>query len=314
MHSLEWDDLRIVLTVARDGSLSAAARTLGVTHSTVFRRLNEIEARVGVRLFDRFRDGYSPTSAGEAMAAVAARVGDEIAEIERRLSGQDLRPSGNVRVTTTDTIGALLIRHLPGLRRAHPGIHLEIAISNAVSNLGRREADIALRPTSRPQPMLIGRKIAGIAHAIYGSREYLAKHKAKALAAQDWIGLDEGLNDTVIGEWMRKNVPEDRCSCHVDALPALRDAACAGLGLALLPCYVGDTTPDLRRVVQKPLVEPRSALWLLTHADLRRTARIRATMDFLATALGRDRGLFEGTTTGAKKSGGSTGSKRAPRD
>jgi DNA-binding transcriptional LysR family regulator len=294
MHRpLDWDELRLVLAIARERSLSGAARTLGVRHSTVFRRLGATEQKLGVRLFERFRDGYAPTSAGEATASVAARVAEDVLSLERRLSGQDLRPSGTVRITTTDTVGALLTRHLSALRAAHPEIGLEIAISNAMANLTRREADIAIRPTPEPPETLVGRRIADIAHAIYGSPDYLNRSENKDLSAHDWIGLDDALAGTAIGRWLRDNVPPVRLACRVDALPALRDVALAGLGLVLLPCYVGDMASGLRRV-RKTLPQPRSALWLLTHNDLRRTARIRAVMDFFANALAADRALLEG--------------------
>jgi DNA-binding transcriptional LysR family regulator len=300
MHNgWDWDDLRLVLAVFREGSLSGAARSLGVTHSTVFRRLGAIEERMGVRLFERFRDGYSPTPAGEAAAAAAARLEGEVLTLERKLSGQDLRPSGTVRITTTDTLSAILMRHLPTMRALHPGIRLEIAISNAMANLTRREAEIAIRPTPEPPEILVGRRVADIAHAIYGSRDYLSRHDDKDLSAHEWIGLDDSLVSTVIARWMHENLRAARIACRVDALPTLRDAAAAGLGLAMLPCYVGDLASDLCRVMPKALPEARSALWLLTHDDLKRTARIRATLDFLAKALSSERMLLEGKRRGA---------------
>jgi DNA-binding transcriptional LysR family regulator len=294
---MEWDDLRVVLAVSREGTLSGAARRLGVTHSTVFRRLGAIEKQIGARLFERFRDGYVPTPAGETAAETAARLEDEVLTLERRLSGQDLRPSGVVRITTTDTLGMILMRHLPAMRAVHPEIQFEVAISNAMANLTRREAEIAIRPTSEPPEILVGRRVADIAHAIYGSRAYLSRHEEKDPSAHDWIALDDALASTVIGRWIHENLRAAHITCRVDALPALRDAALAGLGLALLPCYLGDPAPGLRRLTQKTMTEPRSALWLLTHGDLRRTARIRATLDFLAKAFASERALFEGNQT-----------------
>lgn len=295
MHSpVDWNDLRLVLAVFREGSLSGAARRLAVTHSTVFRRLGAIEKQMGVRLFERFRDGYAPTPAGETAAASAARLEDEVLALERKLSGQDLKPSGTVRITTADTLSPILVRHLPAMRALHPDIRLEIVISNTMANLTRREAEIALRPTPEPSDILVGRRVADIAHAIYGSRGYLSRRSDKELSAHDWIGLDDALADTVIARWMHENLRAAPIACRVDALTALRDAASAGLGLALLPCYVGDLAPGLRRVTPKPLPELRSALWLLTHDDLKRTARIRATLDFLAKAFASERGFFEG--------------------
>ena len=291
---MDWDDLRLVLAVFREGTLSGAARRLGVTHSTVFRRLGAIEAAMGARLFERFRDGYAPTPAGETAAASAVRLEDEVLTLGRTLSGQDLRPIGTVRIATTDALGSILMRHLPAMRALHPGIQLEITISNALANLTRREAEIAIRPTIEPPEILVGRRVADIAHAIYGSPAYLSRHADKDLPAHDWIGLDDALANTVVGRWMHEKMPSARIACSVDALPTLRDAALAGLGLALLPCYVGDLAPGLRRVTPNALPAPRSALWLLTHDDLKRTARVRATLEFLAQALASERPLMEG--------------------
>ncbi|MEH2544836.1 DNA-binding transcriptional LysR family regulator [Bradyrhizobium sp. AZCC 2262] len=290
----DWNDLRVVLAVFREGSLSGAARALGVRHSTVFRRLDAIEKKMGVRLFERFRDGYAPTPAGETAAASAARLEDEVLTLERKLSGQDLKPAGTVRVTTTDTLSAILMRHLVSMRVSHPEIRLEIVTSNTVADLTRREADVAIRPTPAPSDLLVGRRVADIAHAVYGSDAYLTGYGDKDLSAHDWIGLDDTLASTVIARWMRENIRMARISCRVDALPALRDAADAGFGLAVLPCYVGDSAPGLRRFAAKALSEPRSAVWLLTHDDLKHTARIRAFMDFIAKALASERNLLEG--------------------
>jgi DNA-binding transcriptional LysR family regulator len=294
MNRLDWNDLHLVLAVFREGTLSGAARRLGVTHSTVFRRLGAIEKTMGVRLFERFRDGYVPTPAGETAAASAARLEEEVLTLERKLSGQDLKPSGTVRITTTDTLLPILMRHVPAMRTLHPEIQLEIGISNTMANLTRREAEIAIRPTPEPPEILVGRRVADIAHAIYGSRAYLDRRNDRDASAHDWIGLDEALAGTVIGQWMQENLRGARVTCRVDALLALRDAAATGLGLALLPCYVGDAVSGLRRFKAKILAEPRSTLWLLTHDDLKHTARIRATLDFLAKAFASERKLLEG--------------------
>jgi len=295
---MNWDDLRLVLAVAQEGTLSGAARHLRVTHSTVFRRLGAIEEGLGVRLFERFRDGYSPTPAGETVAAQAARFADDFVALERRLSGQDLRPSGTVRITTTDTISAMLMRHVPALRAAHPEILLEITVSNAMANLTRREADVALRPTPEPPEALVGRRIANIAHAVYGSPTYLSRHGGGDPSNFEWIGLDDTLATTVIGRWMRENIRDAQIGLRVDSLPALKDAVCAGIGVALLPCYLGDEEVQLHRAAAAAGVDVRSALWLLTHSDLKRTARIRAVMDFLGSALGSERTLLEGRRYG----------------
>jgi DNA-binding transcriptional LysR family regulator len=295
MHrTLDWDDLRVVLAVAREGSLSGAARYLRVTHSTVFRRLAVLEQTLGVRFFDRFRDGYVTTPAGEAAAILAERLADEIAELERRLAGQDMRPSGTVRVATASTIWTLVCRYLPEFRVKHPEIVLEFTIANAMANLTRREADVAIRPVPEPPEHLVARRIADIAHALYASPDYLARNNTPDLDGQDWIGLEDGATPSVVGRWLRQHVRTGNMVLVVDALPALRDAARAGLGVAVLPCYMGDSDEGLRRVAGTSPGVPRSALWLLTHDDLRRTARVRAVMDFFSVALSRHRTLLEG--------------------
>jgi DNA-binding transcriptional LysR family regulator len=295
MHSsLDWNDLRVVLAVAREGSLSGAARALRVTHSTVFRRLAVIEQALGVRFFERFRDGYVATPAGEAAALLAERLAGEVAELERRLSGQDMRPSGTVRIATADTVWPLVCRHVPEFRARHPEIVPEFTISNAMANLTRREADIAIRPVPDPPEHLVARRIADIAHALYASPDYLMRNNCRDLGGQDWIGLEDTAPPTVVGRWLRRHVQPGHVVLTVDALPALRDAARAGLGLVVLPCYLGDCDDGLRRLAVTPADLPQSALWLLTHDDLRRTARVRAVVDFFAVALLRYRALLEG--------------------
>jgi DNA-binding transcriptional LysR family regulator len=295
MHNgLAWDDLRVVLAVAREGSLSGAARSLRVTHSTVFRRLAAIEQNLGVRFFERFRDGYVATPAGEAAALLAARLADEVAELARRLSGQDMRPSGTVRVATADTIWPLVYTHVPEFRTRHPEIVPEFTISNAMANLTRREADIAIRPVPEAPEHLVARRIAGIAHALYASPDYLTRNKTAEFSSQEWIKLEDTVAPTVIGRWLHQHARSGKIVLTVDALAALRDAARAGLGLAMLPCYLGDSDQGLCRVAATPPDVPRSTLWRLTHDDLRRTPRVRAAMSFFAAALSQHRALLEG--------------------
>ena len=128
----DWDDLRIVDAIAREGSLAGAARRLRVRHSTVFRRLAAIEQKLGVRLFERFRDGYAPTPAGEKVANL-------VLSLERALAGQDLRPSGVVRIATTDSVAAIMMRHVRNLRTSNPAIQIDVTISNAMANLTRKK-------------------------------------------------------------------------------------------------------------------------------------------------------------------------------
>jgi len=294
MARLEWDDLRYVLAVADAGSLEGAARHLGVNHTTVLRRIGAFEQRLGLRLFERLPTGYVLTAGGEELIAAARHIDDTVTGLARKLAGQDLRLSGPLRITTTDTLmGSILPDILAEFRAAHPGIGIEVAVSNLMFNLTKRDADVAIRPANDPPETLVGRRVAKIAFAIYGSPRYLARRKGDDLAAHRWVGPDDSLAATSVARWMRTEVPDSEITLRADSLVALRQAAQAGLGLAALPCYLGDTSPGLV-CVRGPIAAMQTALWVLTHQDLRRTARIRAFTEFAADAFVRRRALLEG--------------------
>lgn len=295
MHSPHWDDLRFVLAVAEAGSLAGAARSLRVNHTTVLRRLGAYEARLGVRLFERLPTGYVPSPVGEAMIAGLREVDAAIHEVERRAAGHDLRLSGTVRLATTDTLMASLLPDALALvRKNHPGIAIEVTTANAPVVLTRREADIALRPTSAPPETLIGRRIASIGYALYAAENYLATRSASPLAAHAWIGPDDSLREAAIARWLRRSLPGLLPELRADSLLGLRELARAGLGVAPLPCYLGDGVEGLARLPGQGRIELGSALWLLTHQDLRRVARIDAVVRALADALHGQRARLEG--------------------
>ena len=299
-HSkLQWDDLRYVLAVGRHGTLSAGARYLGVNHSTVFRRIGLIEERLGARLFERHRDGYAPTPAGEEVVALAERLegegGGEVDGLERRLAGRDTRPSGTVRVTTTDTLleGALA-PHLAAFRAAHQEIELEVVVDNRFLSLSKRDADVAIRATAKPPPTLFGRRICGVATAVYGASDYLATAPSvRDLAVHSWIAPDDSMTHLASTRWLRTTLGTVRPVLHTNTLMGMLAAAKAGMGLAALPSFLGDAATELRRVTP-PVAELATDLWLLTHRDLRRVARVRAFLDFMDKRLRRLSGTFEG--------------------
>lgn len=291
MHSTNWDDLRYALAVAEAGSLAGAARALGVNHTTVLRRVAGFERALGLRLFERLPTGYALTAGGEELVAAARAIGAGVASLERKLAGTDLRLEGTLRLTTTDTLMASVLPPvLAAFRAEQPGIELEVSVANAVANLTRRDADVAIRPASAPPETLVGRRAAGVAYAVYAAPGWSA---ATGLADQDWIGPDDSLAGTSVARWLRRERPGARFALRADSYVAMREAAAAGLGLAALPCYLGDSSANLRRV-GPPLPGLASELWVLTHADLRRTARVRAFTEHAAAALAGLRDLVEG--------------------
>lgn len=280
---MDWDDLRIVLAAARAGSFAGAARRLGLTHSTVLRRLARLEQALGARLFDRGPEGLSPTPAGEALAARAARMEAEALAAERELAGRDLRLAGVVRITAPDDVAALLMPPaIERLKRALPELRLEIEVANSLADLARREADVALRATQRPPEAMIGRRLGRIPFAYYAAPDYLARRPPPALdglQAHDLLGPAADMGAGVLERWLGGAEPALRANSFLH----LAEAARRGLGLALLPCFVGDSDSALRLALR--LEGAEESLWLLTHPDLRRSPRVRATMEALAAEI-----------------------------
>ncbi|MCW8128448.1 LysR family transcriptional regulator [Microbulbifer halophilus] len=280
---IRWDDLQIVRAIACNGSLSGAGRQLGLSHATVFRRLTEMERRLGVTLFERSRSGYSQTPAGEDLAAVAARVETDVLGAERRIAGRDIKLSGTIRLTTTDTLySGLLAPILADFRRKYPQIELELAISNQVHSLSKREADIAIRPTRAPQETLAGRRVGEVRMAVYGARAQWREQPLPlspgALDDCDWLGPDVHMGDAALEGWMDSRGYREHCRYRIDSLLGIQVAARQGNGVAVLPCYLTEPDEQLLRLTP-PIAELATPLWLLIHPDLRRVNRMRIFLD-----------------------------------
>jgi DNA-binding transcriptional LysR family regulator len=290
-------DLQTLLAIAREGTLAGAARRLRVNHSTVFRRLGAIEARLETRLFERQGGSYVTTAAGEDLLRTAERVEAEVEALERRLSGQDLRLTGSLRLTAPDDLAEVVVMPLLAeFRRGYPDITVEWAVDNRMLNLTRREADIALRPTRRPPETLAGRRITALASAVYGAADSEAaspEAPAHGDPAQRWIAWEEGAGPPQVTRWLADRVDRHGIGYRSNSLLNQASAVRAGLGLAVLPCFLGDSDRRLKRL-SGPLPELETELWLLTHPDLQRTARIRVLLDLLYDELRAQRPLFEG--------------------
>lgn len=293
-HRVDWDDLRFALAVAEGGSVAAAARRLGVNHTTVLRRIHAFEEAHNIRLFDRLATGYALTAAGEQLAEAARNIDDTVATLERRISGKDLKLEGVIRVTTTDTMMiSVMPPHLASFRAKHPRITIELALTNTRLNLTKRDADIAVRPAKSPPASLVGHRVADIGFAVYGAAVYLKDHPSQDLKDHVWLAGDELLAHSPVASWMHHHVPDVPIAFRADSFVALAHAVEAGLGVAALPCCLADQMDGLKRVYG-PVSDLSTALWLLTHRDLADAARIRAFMDHLQDALKADRALLEG--------------------
>ena len=291
---MDWNDLKYVKAIADAGNVANAAHRLEVHQSTVFRRLNTLEKDLGVRLFERLSNGYVMTTAGEDFCQAAERIETDISALNRRISGQDMRPSGTIRVTMADVLVGLLTPCLAEFQTAYPEIELEVVVSRDVMNLAKRDANIAIRITNQPLETLVGRKIASVAIAVYGSKEYLKIHpNLNNLDQYDWIGFDESVIDSSIATWFKQTIPDVKFQYRSNTSMAILAAVKQNIGLGLVLCYLGDSDPNLVRV-SAPIPEFKKQLWILTHEDLRYVTRIRTFIDFVASFLNKKIELIEG--------------------
>jgi len=281
MHDVDWDDLRFFLSVASHGSISAAAKHLRTSHSTVLRRLASLERHLGARLFKRLPSGYAITPAGEQLRERLACVPEQIDSAQRQLSGLDTRPSGTIRLTSTDTLmHGLLMPMLADFRNTYPDIRLQIVVNNAFLSLTKREADVAIRPTSRPAENLVGRKVGRIQTALYASKSYWKNNAKKALDEQAWVVPDDSLSHLAQAQWAAMHVPAHRIAASADTLLGMVSAVRAGLGVGMLLTLLADREDQLVRIRQ-PEPQLDTDVWILTHADLKHVPRIKLFTDFV---------------------------------
>ena len=280
---MQWDDLKVALALGKHGTVSGAARDLNVTNSTVNRRLAVLEDALGVRLFDRLRAGVRPTDAGVRLLEHADQMRRQAAELELSVLGGDQRLVGPLTLTCPPLLLSLVADGLATFIKQNDHIELIVRTDDKHADIAQREADVALRITANPPETLIGRRICRAAFGVYGHQDYVRSlHNTPYL-----IGEDDGLVQP--SWWSADGVVRTRGN-HLDwTLAAVRRA----VGLARLPCFVGDREADLVRV--GPLVDgPSMGVWVLSHQRLRTVARVRALTEALTTVLVAQTALLEG--------------------
>jgi DNA-binding transcriptional LysR family regulator len=291
---LNWDDLRITLAIAEHGTLSGAAAHLRISHPTLSRRLRQIERRLGTRLFERTPSGLRLTAAGEDMRRLALRVRDDIAALERRIGDRDTGPAGPIRLTAPDAVSEYLLPNiLAELCRENAGLTVDLVVSNQVLSLAQRSADIALRITSSPTESLRGRRVGAVAMAVYAARSLPVPEALGTLTGIPWVGFDASLACSGPGKWVAHNIAESDIRFRANTLLGAAQAVRSGIGCGLLPCFVGESIPDLVRI-GAPLPALSLPLWLLVHAEIARLPRIRRACDALAAKLKQAAPLLTG--------------------
>jgi len=280
---LSWDDFVYVKAIADSKSLVGAAQSLGVDHSTVWRRLKQIENDLRSRLFNRSKSGYTLTPCGEDMVRLADGIAEDITAFERRTAGQDVRPSGELRITTNDMVLLhLLTDVLAGFRRAYPEITLDIIVSNTLLNLSKRDADVAIRATYQETRSLTGRCISPIAWAVFGANSFdgMRFDLLTDPVRHTWVAFADDTALARPARWLNEHgVDESRIVYKVNTLLGIAEAVANKIGLALLPCYIGEATPGIARL-SPPLPELEGQLWIVVHPDLKRSGRVGAFLDF----------------------------------
>jgi DNA-binding transcriptional LysR family regulator len=292
LQSFDWSLIRSFLSALDQGSLLGAARVLHLSQPTVGRHIVELESQLGVSLFERTGRGLVPTAMALQLAGAARSMEAGALQLSRTLSGAQTQPGGTVRITASVPVAVYLMPQLlVALRMAQPDIQVELVSSNEVSNLLRREADIAVRMVRPEQASLIGRKLGEVRLGAYAHRSYLARSgallAAKDLLQHDLIGSD---TDTAILQgFQNMGFPATReaFALRSDDLIVQWQAVRAGLGVGFCPDYMARTDPDVLRVLPRILNIPPIPMWLAVHREIRTSQRIRATFDYLADALPR---------------------------
>jgi DNA-binding transcriptional LysR family regulator len=282
----DWDDLRYFLAVARHGSTIAAAKALDLSQSTVHRRLADLEKRIGRNIVVRHATGYRLTEVGMALRPWAEQVERAVDSLERYLVAADDTPTGSIRVTCSESIGYRLTQSLllETFQNRHPGLRVELIMSDRFLDISKGEADVAIRAGIPNEETLVGRKIADVPWAFYCSRAYLARHgrveRPEDIAGHSVIGFDGDIRDHHAAKWLRSVAPTARVVARSNTVAGLLMTVKSGVGLAPLPVPLAAGESDLVLVLG-PLPGLYSPIYLLTHPDLRHMPRVRTFFDFI---------------------------------
>ncbi len=288
---MDWDDARMFLAFAREGSFSSAAKRLGVQHSTISRRIHALEKDLATPLVERSATGYVMTEAGQKLMESASNMERELLHFEASSSGQADAPSGDLRVTAIANMGSTILMPLfARFNAAYPSINLRVEVTNNSVRLAERDADVALRQTNTPGETLIGTRLVTVASAVYGSKDYCASVSA-GRAAEKWVGVD---CCDYHRTWTKQAWPQLDNSFCVDDTSLTVAALKEGLGVGFLPCFLGDNEPSLVRF-REPEKKHELGLWLLYHRDLRHTKRVILFRQHMQREIEALSSVFDGT-------------------
>ena len=278
----DWHELRMVLAVARSGSLSGAARQLGTSHPTVFRRIRLLEQRLGAQLFEKSATGYVPTVLGDMVITAAEKMAFEVDSLDVQLGNGKDQPRGTLRLTCSDTVYSfVLVQLLAKFRKRFPGVTVEVIVTNEFVNLEYQDIDIAFRSSRRTSQNLYGIKLSDLLLNVHGHRDNPALMESPVrLGDYDWIGFDESMTLTELSNFLREFDLERKVVFRVNSLIGACDAVRQNIGLAMLPTYVGKSVADIVPV-KSPDCTVRSELWMVSTRTQQRKPLIRMFFEFI---------------------------------
>nr|WP_298686332.1 LysR family transcriptional regulator [uncultured Dongia sp.] len=296
----DWNDLKVFLTLAEEGQLTSAAKKLHVSHPTIARRIKALETSIGARLFDRLPDRFVLTPAGEELLADSRKMQQAAESIDRRSAGLIDMAQGVVRLSAGEAMTGFIATHLPRLRQNLQCVEFELTASHTLANLSRREADLLIREQVPDLASIVTRKLGRAAYAVYAAAGLqLGNLTPDELRRLTWLGFDDDHAYMPGQSWTRDLLGGKRPPIRFNDWLVMRDAVAAGAGVAVLPCYLVDQDPALRRVGGL-LPDVSADQWLLVHKDLRTLPRIRAVMDQLVTFFQEHKALLAGQTTATR--------------
>jgi DNA-binding transcriptional LysR family regulator len=304
-----WDDLKHFLAFARTGSIVAAARAQGVNHSTVQRRLAELEKRLGQKLIERDLNGYRLSKLGEELLPHAERIEEAVAAFGRQIAASgNKRPTGTIRVTCSSTVGLRLKRTalIDAFEASFPGLRVELVISDRILDLSKGEADIAIRSKGgEPEDeALVGRKITDQVWAVYASREYVESHgrpeRPEDIGRHRVVQCNGAIANLAAARWLRRVAPHAIVAAYSESWSGVLLAVKSGAGVSPLPRVHGDSESELVRVIDD-LPDLVTHFHLLAHRDLYRAPRVRAFFDFVQSEIKTFRAVLSGQAVASEK-------------
>ncbi|MEL6177613.1 MAG: LysR family transcriptional regulator [Myxococcota bacterium] len=290
---MNWDHLRTFLALSQHGSAQVAGQALGVNRTTVTRRIQQLQTDMGLTLITRTDSGWEATADGEALLELATQFAEELAQLNRQATASNEELAGPVRLSLPQPLLSVVMPSLRNLSARYPDIDIELEEQSILDPGVSEEVDLALRiaNTQNPElpPDLHGRRIGPVQLGFYAHKDAIPSDHAGEL---DWISLDEELAHLTVAQWLSRVVQSERVRLRVNSAQAMLEAIQYGFGVGILPCFLGDSLPDVIRLGEPQDIH--AELWLLIHPHLRRSARVLTVYEELSQLLLEQRPLFLG--------------------